>query len=204
MENQSIHACADSFVGDTNTLPILYPNIRPKGGKTLSDEAIEMLCSRDEDPSVREGFRLISTASYSASGSLPPSNFPIPDLFESYQTLLFLELTEPAVAKVWDAHRTRTEQFPDRAHILKSAIDYVKGVDGENVVSGDEAWNAAFEKIGINKKCRARFMDPQFAHMREMSTPKEITIAMMELRFEFLEGLDWDVRRYGQPEMIQG
>lgn len=159
--------------------------------KTLSEKALAILRTRGENISVKEGFRTLSSGAYSPPGSLAEEDsFEVPDELESVPTLLFLELEPATAAKVWKNYSLWVKDFPHRASILEAAINWVNDVEGADAATNDEEWEEAFEIIGVTKAFQERVLDPRWTHMRVLSTPKELTVEMFHLRFEFLEQLD--------------
>lgn len=158
--------------------------------RTISDEGLLILRARGDSASVSEGFRTISASSYSPPGSVMEEvTVVIPDHLESIETLLFLELNQKTAERVWKFYIDDLEQRPDRAHLLKSAVDYVWGVS-DDTIDGEDNWDTMFESIGLTKDFKDRVMAPEWKEMRLMDGVKQMTVDMMDGRYRFLESLD--------------
>ena len=158
--------------------------------RTISDEGLLILRARGDSASVSNGFRTISAGNYSPPGSMMEDiTVTIPDYLESVETLMFLELNQKSAERVWKLYTDELEQRPDRAHLLKSAVNYVWNVS-DQIIDDEDNWDAMFESIGLTKDFRDRVMAPEWREMRLMDGVKQMTIDMMDGRYRFLEGLD--------------
>jgi hypothetical protein len=156
--------------------------------KVLSSASIELLRARGE-AQLSQGYRAVSNTSYSTANSLDSeATVFIPDELDSFETLHFLELNDATAAIVWQQFLARRAEFPDRANILNSAKRHLASIQAD-AVTADDDWVGVMRQIGMSSNFQARIMGGD-QEMRLSGSLKEWITEMMNIRYDFLKGLD--------------
>ena len=157
--------------------------------KVFSEESLRILRVRGNDMTVRSGFHTVLNTSYASESSVDSqATVDIPEDLESIETLQFLEFVPSAASVIWNSLLQRRQNDPQRANILDEAKKHISAF--EDAVYADDDWFGTMEAMGLTKSCQARLMDPDFEYMRLSATLKETVYDMLEMRYEFLSGLD--------------
>ncbi|KAL3428275.1 hypothetical protein PVAG01_01784 [Phlyctema vagabunda] len=136
--------------------------------QVISSEVLWILINGGYAGTLRHGSRKISTITYMQTQR--PEMIEIPNYFDSPATLRFLEL-KPATAK-----------------------DHVNSVLGDAYDQADD-WTGIMNRIGVTAAFQARIMSRGFSDRRLDDTAKGWVLEMMDLRYEFLLGLNDSIRR---------
>ena len=158
--------------------------------KIFSEDSLQILHVRGDNPQLVNGYRAISNASYSSAGSLDSqATVLIPDDFESLETLKFLQFNDATAERVWNRYCQNVAEDPDMANLLESAKAHVTYHPANPMWESDD-WVGAMQHMGLSSNFQARLMAEEFRDMRLSGSLKEWVIDMMEMRSEFLVGLN--------------
>lgn len=90
---------------------------------------------------------------------------------------------------IWDQFLQRRQEFPHRANVLNSVLRYLQSVDG-NAVTPEDDWFGMMSRIGLSTNFQHRIMKPEVEIMRLSGSLKHWVAEMLDIRYEFLKGLD--------------
>lgn len=95
--------------------------------KVLSEDSLQILRVRGDNPRLNNGYRAVSNASYSSAGSLDSeATVLIPDELESLETLKFFEFNDATTGRVWSRYCQNFAEDPNMADLLKLAKAQIK------------------------------------------------------------------------------
>ncbi|KAI9809085.1 MAG: hypothetical protein M1825_002374 [Sarcosagium campestre] len=114
---------------------------------------------------------------------------PVPEYFESLQTLLYIGFDEDTARTVWEYYQRVIQSFPGSTTLFDTAVARIEGGD-VNARGDDEDYDEALKSMGIEAELRGDILDEEFKEFRLKESAKFWVLGVFNARMTVLKELD--------------
>ena len=168
----------------------IYPFSAIMWPRTISNTVESHLLALGAPTSTANGWRLLSTTSYTSFSTDTDATIEIPEFINGVETLKFIGFHDEATEETWHNFCLVRERVGDDASLIHIAKARVRR--GTDAYEFHHDWDAAMATMGIGPALRACILTPGYEDIRFSKSAMEWVVEPIEHRYEFLKSLgDW-------------